>query len=105
MCLYVAVIAGSLKPSGGVASHLIAHKAIKLSTYGILFVDAPHQGGNKVELGRVLLDVLAAVAYWTPFFLKLESLFILWFLAHTDSLSSDTVNSRTLYGTGVLYQY
>ena len=35
--------------------------------------------------GRALLDVLAAVVYWTPFFLKVESLFALRLLAHADS--------------------
>ena len=43
--------------------HLVDHKAIKLSTYGISFVGTPHQGGNGVGLGKVVLDVLSAVKH------------------------------------------
>ncbi|TLS20345.1 uncharacterized protein PpBr36_11392 [Pyricularia pennisetigena] len=34
---------------------LLEHRSIKLSTYGILFMGTPHQGG--VELGRVLANL------------------------------------------------
>ncbi|KAM3560902.1 hypothetical protein ARSEF4850_003455 [Beauveria asiatica] len=37
------------------------HKSIKLSTYGILFMGTPHQGGNGVQLGRVLANVASLV--------------------------------------------
>ncbi|CAG1984541.1 unnamed protein product, partial [Fusarium graminearum] len=33
------------------------HRSIKLSTYGILFMGTPHQGGNGVQLGRILTNV------------------------------------------------
>lgn len=33
------------------------HRSIKLSTHGILFMGTPHQGGNGVQLGRVLANV------------------------------------------------
>jgi len=32
-------------------------KAIKLSTYGIIFFGTPHQGGNYVSLGKLLVNV------------------------------------------------
>ncbi|KAK8140622.1 hypothetical protein G3M48_003253, partial [Beauveria asiatica] len=37
------------------------HRSIKLSTYGILFMGTPHQGGNGVQLGRVLANVASLV--------------------------------------------
>ncbi|CAI0655160.1 unnamed protein product [Colletotrichum noveboracense] len=36
---------------------LAEHRSIKTSTYGILFMGTPHQGGNGVQLGRVLVHV------------------------------------------------
>ncbi|KAH8178500.1 hypothetical protein LIA77_00019 [Sarocladium implicatum] len=33
------------------------HRSIRTSTYGILFMGTPHQGGNGVQLGRVLANV------------------------------------------------
>ncbi|KAM3533698.1 hypothetical protein MY4038_003013 [Beauveria bassiana] len=37
------------------------HRSIKLSTYGILFMGTPHQGGNGVQLGRVLANIASLV--------------------------------------------
>jgi hypothetical protein len=33
------------------------HRSIKLSTYGIIFMGTPHQGGSGVALGRLLVDI------------------------------------------------
>lgn len=33
------------------------HKAISLSTYGILFFGTPHQGGNDVSWGKRLVEI------------------------------------------------
>ncbi|KAK4141202.1 uncharacterized protein C8A04DRAFT_39242 [Dichotomopilus funicola] len=33
------------------------HRSIKTSTYGVVFMGTPHQGGNGVELGRLLVNV------------------------------------------------
>ena len=38
-------------------SHNEHLKAIKLSTYGILFFGTPHQGGNYVSWGKLLVNV------------------------------------------------
>lgn len=38
-------------------SHNEHLKAIKLSTYGVLFFGTPHQGGNDVSWGKRLVDV------------------------------------------------
>lgn len=35
-------------------------KAIKLSTYGIIFFGTPHQGGNYVSWGKLLVNVASA---------------------------------------------
>lgn len=32
-------------------------RSIKLSTYGIMFVVTPHQGGSGVALGRLMVNV------------------------------------------------
>ncbi|KAK4044690.1 kinesin light chain [Parachaetomium inaequale] len=40
---------------------LADHRSIKLSTHGILFMGTPHQGGNGVQLGRVLANVASLV--------------------------------------------
>jgi hypothetical protein len=33
------------------------HRSIKLSTYGIIFMGTPHQGGSGVVLGRLLVNI------------------------------------------------
>ncbi|KAI6080132.1 hypothetical protein F4821DRAFT_266190, partial [Hypoxylon rubiginosum] len=33
------------------------HRSVKTSTYGILFMGTPHQGGNGVQLGRALVNI------------------------------------------------
>jgi hypothetical protein len=33
------------------------HRSIKLSTYGIMFMVTPHQGGSDVTLGRLMVNV------------------------------------------------
>lgn len=33
------------------------HRSIKLSTYGIIFMGTPHQGGNGVALGRLMANI------------------------------------------------
>jgi hypothetical protein len=33
------------------------HRSIKTSTYGIIFMGTPHQGGNGVQLGKLLVNV------------------------------------------------
>ena len=33
------------------------HRSIKTSTYGIIFMGTPHQGGNGVQLGKLLLNI------------------------------------------------
>src|SRR5579862_7461412 len=38
-------------------SDIDKHKAVKLSTYGIIFLGTPHQGGEGVALGTRLVDV------------------------------------------------
>lgn len=40
--------------------HLEQHKAIKLSTYGIVFMGTPHQGAN-TTLGKLILSVASIV--------------------------------------------
>ncbi|KAI1426992.1 hypothetical protein F5Y12DRAFT_739426 [Xylaria sp. FL1777] len=36
---------------------LIEHRSIKTSTYGVVYMGTPHQGGSSVQLGRVLVNV------------------------------------------------
>ncbi|RGP79315.1 tetratricopeptide-like helical domain [Fusarium longipes] len=36
---------------------LLEHRSIKISTYGIIFMGTPHQGGNGVQLGRIVANV------------------------------------------------
>ncbi|KAF1974669.1 hypothetical protein BU23DRAFT_567462 [Bimuria novae-zelandiae CBS 107.79] len=36
---------------------LAEHRSIKLSTYGVMFMGTPHQGGNGVALGRLMVNV------------------------------------------------
>ena len=33
------------------------HRAVKLSTYGIVFMGTPHQGGSGVALGKLMVNV------------------------------------------------
>ncbi|RYN63061.1 hypothetical protein AA0117_g12840 [Alternaria alternata] len=36
---------------------LAEHRSIKLSTYRVMFMSTPHQGGNRVALGRLMVNV------------------------------------------------
>jgi len=48
-----ALIHSSLARQGAVKEH----RAVKLSTYGIIFMGTPHQGGSGVAFGRILVNV------------------------------------------------
>jgi hypothetical protein len=48
-----ALIHSSLARQGAVEEH----RAVKLSTYGIIFMGTPHQGGSGVAFGRRLVNV------------------------------------------------
>jgi hypothetical protein len=37
------------------------HRSIKLSTYGVMFMGTPHQGGSGVGFGRLMINVVASV--------------------------------------------
>ncbi|CAN9334975.1 unnamed protein product, partial [Alternaria alternata] len=39
---------------------LAEHRSIKPSTYGVMFMSTPHQGGNGVALGRLIVNVASA---------------------------------------------
>ena len=39
--------------------NLFSHKAVALSTYGIIFLGTPHQGTQSAELASILLDIQA----------------------------------------------
>ena len=36
---------------------LMEHRSIRLSTFGIMFMGTPHQGGNGVQLGQLLVNI------------------------------------------------
>ncbi|RYO00079.1 hypothetical protein AA0121_g13434 [Alternaria tenuissima] len=38
------------------------HRSIKISTYGVIFMGTPHQGGNGVALGRLMANVASVFA-------------------------------------------
>ena len=40
-------------------NHLFPHKAVELSTYGILFLGTPHQGSATVDFGMTLFRILS----------------------------------------------
>lgn len=37
------------------------HRSIKTSTYGIMFIGTPHQGGSGVQLGKLLVNIASVV--------------------------------------------
>lgn len=43
--------------------HLEHQKAIKLSTYGVMFLGTPHQGGNGVNLAQIVTSVMSLFTY------------------------------------------
>lgn len=45
-------------------------KAIALSTYGLLFLGTPHQGGHGADIGKVLARVGSLVTYTSPNIIK-----------------------------------
>jgi hypothetical protein len=36
---------------------LAEHKSIYLSTYGVIFMGTPHQGGNGVQMAQVIINI------------------------------------------------
>jgi hypothetical protein len=52
------------------AGHLKEHKAIKTSTYGIIFMGTPHQGGEGVPWGQRLINVASIVMHTNDNLLK-----------------------------------
>ncbi len=38
------------------------HRSIRLSTYGIIFIGTPHQGGNGAQLGRRMVNLVSLFA-------------------------------------------
>ncbi|KAK8036599.1 hypothetical protein PG991_001736 [Apiospora marii] len=36
---------------------LLEHRSIRLSTFGIMFMGTPHQGGNGVQVGKLLVNI------------------------------------------------
>ena len=36
------------------------HQSVKLSTYGIIFIGTPHQGGSGVPLGKLMVNIVSA---------------------------------------------
>jgi len=45
--------------AGATRDHLSHHKAIFLSTYGIIFLGTPHQGSSAADLGQLILRILS----------------------------------------------
>lgn len=43
--------------------HLEDQKAVKLSTYAVLFLGTPHQGGQGVTIARAITNVLSLVSH------------------------------------------
>jgi hypothetical protein len=73
---------------------LADHRSIKLSTHGILFMGTPHQGGNGVQLGRVLANVASLVMPANDRLLKhleRDSEWLQQQLGHYASISNDFV--------------
>lgn len=50
--------------------HLEDQKSMKLSTYAVLFLGTPHQGGQGIELAQVLTKVLSAFSHTNERLLK-----------------------------------
>lgn len=42
-------------------NHLPGHKAIDLSTYGILFLGTPHQGSESASMAKLFFNILSVV--------------------------------------------
>jgi hypothetical protein len=52
------------------SGHLKEHKAIKTSTYGIIFMGTPHQGGEGVTWGQRLVNVASIIMHTNDNLLK-----------------------------------
>jgi len=51
-------------------THLPEHRAVKVSTYGILFMGTPHSGGEGVALGRVAAQIASVFIHTNEKVLK-----------------------------------
>jgi hypothetical protein len=77
-----------------IARHGSEHRSIKLSTHGILFMGTPHQGGNGVQLGRVLANIASLVVAADDRLLKhleRDSEYLLQQLGQYGSIGNDFV--------------
>ncbi|CAH0055794.1 unnamed protein product [Clonostachys solani] len=71
---------------------LLEQQSVKLSTYGILFMGTPHQGGNGVQLGRILANIVSVFVAANDCILKhleRDSEWLLQQLGQYGPISSD----------------
>lgn len=67
-------------------------KSIKLSTYGVLFLATPHQGGEGVHLAQIMTRVFSVVSYTNPKLLEQVQRHSTWLQdlqARYNSISGD----------------
>jgi hypothetical protein len=64
MCIFFSSVTGAnsarqalIHSDSARSKHLYHHKSIKTSTYGIMFMGTPHQGGEGVTWGKTLVNV------------------------------------------------
>jgi hypothetical protein len=73
-------------------SHNKTHRALKLSTYGILFCGTPHQGGNGVPWAKLAMRIMSVYANTNTYALKQLESHSKWLndqLEQFKSISSD----------------
>lgn len=59
----ILVKAALIHSEGTRRGHLEDHKAIKLSTYGVLFFGTPHLGTRGIQAGKILANIGSVVAH------------------------------------------
>jgi len=70
------------------------HRTIKTSTYGIMFIGTPHQGGSGVQLGQLLVNVASVFVAADDHLLKhleWDSEWLLQQLGQYNAISGDFV--------------
>ena len=84
----------------------VADRALKLSTSGIIFFGTPHLGGNKVQAGEVLVNIIGLVVDTNQRALRSlrpESEFLRQQMAQFANISSDfnTIFAYEVYDTQI----
>jgi len=72
-------------------------KSIKLSTYAVLYVATPHQGGEGVRLAQIITRVISVVSYTNPKLLAYLESNSAWLQGLQEEYNSISLDFETFF--------